>query len=144
MNSSTPQTGAIDSPYPVIGFRGSYLELMIALERYGSGLHADHVLVHLPGLNKESVSETPVFELYKAGEVYERNLTTLVREAAVGVATPTRSTRSFARPDLTLAKATAGSATSARSRATRSRCSSKVSASTVNGWLSILRVMKAA
>ena len=36
-------------------------------------------------LNKESIRETPVYELYKAGVVFEKNLVTLVREAAVGM-----------------------------------------------------------
>jgi len=60
-------------------FRGSYLETMLALEGYANDRHPDHVLIHLPGLNKESVKETPLFELYKAGAVYEKNLTTLLR-----------------------------------------------------------------
>lgn len=82
--------------YPVVGFRGSHLELMLALEGYGNGLYPEHVLVHLPGLNKESVKSTPVYELYKAGTVFEKSLATLVREAAVGVATP-EEVETFAR-----------------------------------------------
>lgn len=61
---------------------------MLALESYGSGLDPEHVLVHLPGLSKDTVKETPVFELYKAGLTFEKNLGTLVREAAVGAARP--------------------------------------------------------
>ena len=80
--------GAFGFSYPVVAYRGSYLELMLALEPYGNGLYADHVLIHLPGLNKDTVKETPVYELYKAGTVFEKNLGTLVREAAVGTATP--------------------------------------------------------
>jgi hypothetical protein len=80
--------GAFAFSYPVVSLRGSYLELMLALEPYGSGLHPEHVLVHLPGLNKDTVKETPVFELYKAGKVFEKNLATLAAEAAVGVAKP--------------------------------------------------------
>ncbi|WP_437491943.1 hypothetical protein WME75_16640 [Sorangium sp. So ce1014] len=38
-------------------------------------------------MNKETVKETPVFELYKAGVVFEKSLGTLVREAAMGAAT---------------------------------------------------------
>jgi hypothetical protein len=79
---------AFDFDFPVVAFRGSYLELMLALEPYGNGLYPEKVLVHLEGLNKDSVKETPVYELYKAGTVFEKNLVTLVREAAVGVATP--------------------------------------------------------
>ena len=93
---------AFDFEYPVIAFRGSYLELMLALEPYGNGLYPEKVLVHLEGMNKDSVKETPVFELYKAGTVFEKNLVTLLREAAVGVATP-EEVDAFARtPALTL------------------------------------------
>ncbi len=93
--------------YPVIPFRGSYLELMLALEPFGNGLYPEKALVHLSGLNKESVKETPVYELYKAGTVFEKGLGTLVREAAVGSATP-EETETFVRgPGLTLAGADA-------------------------------------
>lgn len=76
------------SPYSVVRFDGSYLELMLALKDFCGGAHPDKLLVHLPGLNKETVKETPVFELYKAGKVFEKALATVVREAAVGLARP--------------------------------------------------------
>jgi hypothetical protein len=99
--------GAHDFAYPVVPFRGSYLKLMLALEPYGNGLQPEHVLVHLPGLNKDTVKETPAYELCAAGTVFEKNLGTLVREAAVGVARP-EEVDAFARaPGLTLAKADA-------------------------------------
>jgi len=91
--------------YPVIAFRGSYLELMLGLERFGNGLYPEKVLVHLSGLNKDTVKETPVYEMYKAGTVFEKGLATLVREAALGSATP-EETETFVRsPGLTLAGA---------------------------------------
>src|SRR6185437_4480344 len=80
-------------------------ELMMALRDYANGLHADHVLVHLPGLNKDSIRETPVFELYKAGTVFERNLEKVVREAAVGTATPEELDAFVRAPGLSIAKA---------------------------------------
>lgn len=80
--------GAVEFPYPVVAFRGSFLELMLALKAYGNGLRREHVLVHLGGLTKESVKETPVLELYRAGTVFEKSLGTLVREASVGRARP--------------------------------------------------------
>src|SRR5262245_40623321 len=64
-------TGAFVFSYPVVPYRGSYLELMLALEPYGSGLQPEHVLIHLPGLNKDSVKETPVYELAAAGVMFE-------------------------------------------------------------------------
>jgi hypothetical protein len=91
--------------YPVIAFRGSYLELMLALEPFGNGLYPEKALVHLSGLNKETVKETPVYELYKAGTVFEKGLTTLVREAAVGSATPEEIDAFVRSPGLTLAGA---------------------------------------
>ena len=60
-------------PFPIARYRSSYLELMLALEPYANDLHPEHVLVHLPGLNKDTVRETPVFELYKAGKTFEAN-----------------------------------------------------------------------
>jgi hypothetical protein len=61
---------------------------MLALEPYANDLNPEHVLVHLPGLNKDSVRQTPLFELYQAGKSFEKNLATLVREAARGEARP--------------------------------------------------------
>lgn len=65
------------------------------------------MLVHLSGLNKESVKETPVFELYKAGTVFEKGLATLVREAAVGSATPDELEAFLKGPGLSLGGADA-------------------------------------
>lgn len=98
-------TGAYDFTYPVLSYRGSYLELMFALEGYANGDRPEHVLVHLPGLNKETVKETPIFELYKAGISFEKNLSTLVREAARGMATPDEIDATLSGSDLTLSAA---------------------------------------
>lgn len=96
---------AFEFSYPVVCFDGSYLELMLALQSYGSGLHPEHVLIHLPGLNKDTIKETPVYELYKAGTLFEKNLETLVREAAVGVAKPDEVDAFVRAPALSLAGA---------------------------------------
>src|SRR5580692_13176664 len=78
---------------------------MLALEPYGSGLEPEHVLIHLPGLNKDTLKETPIYELCAAGIVFEKNLGTLVREASVGVARP-EEVDAFARASaLSLTKA---------------------------------------
>jgi hypothetical protein len=82
-------------------------ELMLALEPYGSGLHREHVLVQFPELDKETVKETPVYELYKACTGFEKNLATLVREAAVGVARPEEVDAFLEAPDTTLESADA-------------------------------------
>ncbi|WP_437310917.1 BREX-6 system phosphatase PglZ [Sorangium sp. So ce388] len=99
------RAGAFGFSYPVVAYRGSYLELMLALDPHGNGLHPDHVLLHLPGVNKETVKETPVFELYKAGVVFEKSLSTLVREAAVGTATLEQTDAFVRAPALSLDKA---------------------------------------
>jgi hypothetical protein len=41
-------------PFPVVGFRGSFLDLLFQLEPYGSGLDKQPLLVHMPGFNEES------------------------------------------------------------------------------------------
>ncbi|HEX9618934.1 MAG TPA: BREX-6 system phosphatase PglZ, partial [Polyangiaceae bacterium] len=97
--------GKYGFPYPVVTFRDSYLELMLALEPYGNGLDPEHVLIHLAGLNKDAVKETPVYELYKAGKVFEKNLATVIREAAVGVAKPAEVEEFLKSPDVGLERA---------------------------------------
>ena len=75
-------------PYPVVGFRGSFLELLLNLEPYGSGLDKQPLLVHMPGFNEESIRATPVLELYTAGVRFRKALDTLIREAATGRVAP--------------------------------------------------------
>lgn len=91
-----------DLGYSVVRFDGSYLELMLALKNACTGLEPDKLLVHLPGLNKDSVKHTPAFEIYRAGSVFEKALATLVREASVGHATPEDIDAFTRAPDLTL------------------------------------------
>lgn len=71
-------------PYPVIGFRGSFLETLLALEAYGSGYDKNSLVIHMPGFNEESIRTTPVLELYEAGTRFRRSLESLVRDAAIG------------------------------------------------------------
>ena len=73
---------------PVIPFRGSYLEMLFALEPYGNGEDPDRLLIHMPGHTEESIRKTPILELYRAGFRYRRALDTLIREAATGKVTP--------------------------------------------------------
>ena len=99
------RAGELGFSYPVVAYRGSYLELMLALEPYGGGLDHEHVLIHLPGVNKETVKETPIFELYKAGTVFEKNLATLIREAALGTARSEEVDAFVRAPGISLEKA---------------------------------------
>lgn len=99
--------GSFGFTYPVVSYRGSYLELMLALQNYGNDVRPEHLLIHLPGVNKDTVKETPAYELAAAGKMYERNLGTVVREAAVGVARPEDVDTFLRTPGLTLAQADA-------------------------------------
>jgi hypothetical protein len=75
-------------PFPVVPFRGSYLEMLLALEPYGNGEYPDRLLIHMPGHTEESIRKSPILELYHAGARYRRALDTLIREAATGRMSP--------------------------------------------------------
>ncbi len=75
-------------PFPVVGFRGSFLELLFRLEAFGSGLDKQPLLIHMPGFNEENVRKTPVLELYDAGIRFRKGIDTLVREAAIARVAP--------------------------------------------------------
>ncbi|MDX2024326.1 MAG: BREX-6 system phosphatase PglZ [Deltaproteobacteria bacterium] len=94
-------------PYPVVAFRGSFLELMLALEPHGNDLEPvnNKVLVHMPGFNTSSIVETPMLELYRAGKCFQKNLATLVAESAHGIALPEEVAAFIKRPQLSLASA---------------------------------------
>ena len=93
---------------PVIRFRGSYLEMLLDLEKYGNGIDPEPLLIHLPTHNRTTVVQTPLLELYKAGKRYEYSLFTLVRDAASGKVTQ-KAIEDFLNenPDLTLETAEA-------------------------------------
>ena len=46
----------------VVGFRGSFLDLLFKLEPYGSGLDKQPLLIHMPGFTEQSIRATPVLE----------------------------------------------------------------------------------
>ncbi len=75
-------------PYPVIPFRGSYLEMILAAGRLGDGVDQEPLLIHMPGHTEESIRETWVLEMYAAGRRFRRSLETLVREVATGRVAP--------------------------------------------------------
>lgn len=89
-------------PYSVHCFRRSHLALMIELEQVASGTERPPLLVHLPGFNTTTVSNTPLLELYSAGRCYQKGLDTLVSEAAAGVVRPEEIERFKQQPGLTL------------------------------------------
>ncbi len=73
---------------PVVAFRGSYLAMLLTLEPYGNGLDREPLLIHMPGHTEETIRQTPILELYRAGYRYRRALDTLIREAATGRVSP--------------------------------------------------------
>src|SRR5499433_2271338 len=48
---------------PVVPFRGSYLDMMLALAPYSNGLDPEPLLIHMPGHTEESIRKTPMLEL---------------------------------------------------------------------------------
>ncbi len=87
---------------PMFPLRGSYLELMLALEDEQDGAEMTPLVVHVPGHTDESIARTPRLELYCAGTQHQRALATLVRNAAHGRATPSALEAFLAQPGLTL------------------------------------------
>lgn len=75
-------------PFPVVPFRGSFLELLFALEDFGSGLDQAPLLVHLPGFTDESLRATPLLELAAPATRFRKALDTLIREAAAARVAP--------------------------------------------------------
>lgn len=77
-------------PYPVVAFRGSFLETLFALADHGSGYDRQSLIVHMPGYNEDSIRTTPMLELYAAGTRFRKGLDTLIRQAATGRVLPGR------------------------------------------------------
>ncbi len=78
---------------PVVAFRGSFLETILALEPHETGLDPTPLLVHLPGHTDVTVRGTPLLEVYKCGTRFERALETLVREVTAGRVAPEQTER---------------------------------------------------
>ena len=113
------------APVPMVTFRGSYLETMLALEDLQDGVDMTPMVVHVPGHTKDSIAETPLLELYRADvttrlppspgaarnttatKVRPGALDTLVRDASHGRATPAAIEAFLAQPGLTLESADA-------------------------------------
>lgn len=98
-------------PYEVKAYRGSHVELMLALEDLADGADKPALVIHLPGFNKDSIRLSPMLELSLAGTHYLRALPTLITTAAAGLAAPD-AIEAFCRKDgLTLERADAWLAT---------------------------------
>lgn len=79
------------SSLPVVGFRGSFLEMMLALEPYGDGIEKQPLLIHMPGFDRDSIKNTPVLELFYAGTEYSLSLESVIRECATGRLLPAQT-----------------------------------------------------
>ena len=91
--------------YDVHTFRGSFLELLFEIEPLTGGTSAKPLVVHMPGFNLESIRETPLLELYLAGNVFQKGLETLISEAASGKVLPTYIDTYLQQKDLSLSDA---------------------------------------
>jgi hypothetical protein len=101
------QHAAGNLPYAVKAFRGSHLELLMELESLTSTSTRHPLVVHMPTFKSETITQTPLLELYLAGTNFRKRLTTLIREAATGKVLPARLEEFCGRRDLTLAEADA-------------------------------------
>lgn len=81
-------TSRDDLGFAVHGFRGSHLELMLALGEQTRGVSPPNLVLHLPGFNEDAVRATPLYELYAAGVRFRRSLDSLVSNAAGGLVPP--------------------------------------------------------
>jgi hypothetical protein len=88
--------------YEVRAWRGSHLELMLALDGVAAGSERTGLVVHLPGFTEEDVRQSPLFELYAAGARYRKALGTLIGEAAGGHVRPEQIAALRAQAGLTL------------------------------------------
>jgi hypothetical protein len=94
-------------PYAVHAYRGSFLELLLALEFQATGVEKTPLLIHAPGFNEDLIRQTPLLELYSAGVRFRKALETLVSEAAIGKLPPDRVAAFLAQGPVTLAGADA-------------------------------------
>lgn len=90
-------------PFPVLAFRGSFLELMLALEGQSAGLDPSPLLLHMPGFTEETIRRTPLLELYELGVRFRKAPETLVREVASGRVAPDAIDRWLAQGPVDLA-----------------------------------------
>jgi hypothetical protein len=78
--------------YPVRALRGSYLELVLALDDVAAKIDPTRVLIHLPGVDRRAVAHTPLYELQLASrgrdEAFELELAAVVTAAAAGKVLP--------------------------------------------------------
>jgi hypothetical protein len=77
-----------DFPFPVVAFRGGYLDMILEMAPHADGVDPSPLLIHMPGHTEETIRRTPILEMYRAGFRFRRALESLVREAAAGRVAP--------------------------------------------------------
>lgn len=112
LDAQSDYTGFVDEisahfPYPVLRFRGSFLELMLEMETHLADKINKPCLIHMPGFNQSTIRETPVLEAYKAGKELQYSLKTVFRTAAAGKLSPNLIEGLIAQNDFSLALADA-------------------------------------
>ena len=103
-------SSALEFPFPVYGYRGSFLELMFALDGQEDGVTMQPLILHMPGFNEDEIARTPLYELYRAGRRHRIALPTLIRNAAAGKVAPVETEAAIqgGLPDLAAADAWLG------------------------------------
>jgi hypothetical protein len=104
-------------PYPVLGLRGSALALVLELADLAGGVDRPALLLHLPGLDAQSVRKTPLLELAAAGVHLHRPLAAVVSDAAAGRVPPAEIAAFLAGPVVDLPGADAWLARALRATA---------------------------
>lgn len=94
--------GKQDAAIPVVCFRGSYLETMLALESHGGEEARRAMILHLPGLTEELLRQSPLYEYRVMGRVHTVSLERILRAVATGQALPHAIDSLAARPGLTV------------------------------------------
>lgn len=69
---------------PVYCYQGSFLDVMAKSQEALGGRSKPRCVVHVPGMDEESIKATPLYEIYCAGQRWRVALETAVRECAVG------------------------------------------------------------
>lgn len=104
--SSLEQAGA-EAPFPLLSYKGSWLELMFALHPWSGTVDPPALVVYLPGVEPKAALGTPLLEVWEAGRAFpERALHTIIERAAAGRVSPERIAAFLAGdPDLSAADA---------------------------------------
>jgi len=98
---------ADEAEVPVVRFRGSLLELVMALGEHAADADPGPLIVHLPGFNATNVTDSPALEVYRLGTRHEPALAKTLTDAAAGRVDPDALAELAGRRDLTLAEADA-------------------------------------